>query len=475
MSFSQFISILRARWRSALAVFLAMVILAVVGSLLLPKKYSATAAIVVDVRTPDPVAGIAAMNLAIPNYMATQVDIIGSNRVARRVVKNLKLTDNPQLKAQWEEATEGRGDFETWMADRLQLNLLVKPSRESNVINVGYRSPDAKFSAVLANAFVKAYVDINRDLRTDPAKANNSFFDERARQMRTELEAAQERMSAYQREKGLTANDERLDVETARLNELSTQLVALQAVSAESRGREGQARGGAGQMSEVLNNPVVGGLKSDLSRQEAKLQELNSRLGSAHPQVMELKASIADTQRKLDAEIKRVSSSLGINATVNRSREGEVKAALEAQRARVLKLKSERNELSVQQRDVDNAQRAYDAVLSRATQTALESQSQLTNVSVLSPAEEPLKPSSPLILVNTVLAIFLGALMGMGLALMRELMDRRVRSAADVVRGLDLPVIGVMPPPNRRALFGNHRRALPQRLLGRLPGATPSA
>jgi polysaccharide biosynthesis transport protein len=470
MSFAQFLSILRARWRSALAMLLATVTLVVVVSLVMPKKYTAGAAIVVDVRSPDPVAGVAPISLTIPNYMATQLDIMNSNRVARKVVQNLKLAQSTQLREQWQEDTSGRGDFEGWVAEKIQLNLRVKTTRESNVININYRSPDAKFSAMLANAFVAAYIETNRDLRVDPAKANNTFFDERARQMRTELEAAQARMSGYQREKGLTANDERLDVETARLNELSTQLVAIQAVSAESRGREGQARAGAGQMTEVLNNPLVSGLKSELSRQEAKLQELNSRLGDAHPQVIELRASIADTRKKVDAEIRRVSSSLGINASVNRSREGEVKAALEAQRNRVLRLKSERDELAVQQRDVDSAQKAYDAVLLRATQTGLESQSQLTNISVLNPAEEPVKPSSPLIFMNTALAIFLGSFLGIGLALLREMMDRRVRTASDIVKSLDLPVIGVMPAPARRALLGGHRRALPQRVLGRLPG-----
>ena len=125
--------------------------------------------------------------------------------------------------------------------------------------------------------------------------------------------------------------------------------------------------------------------------------------------------------------------------------------------------------------DVENAQRAYDAVATRVTQTSLESQNQLTNVALLSPADEPLKPSSPKTLINLVLSVFLGGLLGMGTALLRELLDRRVRSAEDVVQSLDLPVIGTMPRPGRKALLGGHRRALPQRMLGRLPGAAPRA
>jgi polysaccharide biosynthesis transport protein len=468
MTLIQLISILRARWLSALLVFFAIVSLAVLGSVLMEKKYTANASIVVDVRIPDPVVGVAtpAIGVSIPNYIATQMDIILSKRVARRVVRNLKLTEGSQARAQWEADTGGRGDFEAWMSDLLQAKLRVKPARESSVIHFSYTSADPKFSATLVNAFIDAYIQTNRDLRVDPAKVNNTFFDERARQMRADLETAQARMSAYQREKGLTANDERLDVETARLNELSTQLVTLQAISTESRSRQGQVRSAAGQMTEVLGNPVVAGLKSDISRQEARLKELNSRLGDAHPQVVELRASIADLRSKMEAEIRRVGNSLGINANVNRSRENEVRVALDAQRARVLKLKAERNELAVQQRDVDNAQKAYDAMLARATQTGLESQSQLTNVSVLSTAEEPTRPSSPVMVLNLALGVLLGGLLGLGFALAREALDRRVRSSTDIVKGLDLPIIGVLPRAVGRRWFGGQSRLLPQRMLG---------
>ena len=472
MSFTQFLSILRARWRSGVIVLLATVALVLLLSLfVMSPKYTATAAVVVDLRAPDPVAGTVMANMASAGYMATQVDIIQSDRVARKVVSNLRLAENPTLREQWMAKTEGKGDPGVWIAEFLQANLAVKPSRESNVINVGYVSRDGKFSAALANAFVQAYIDTTVELRADPAKLNNTFFDARAKQVRAELESAQVRLSTYQREKGIIGNDERLDVETARLNELSTQLVALQAVSAESDSRQKQVRGSGDQLSEVIGNPLVSGLKADLALKEAKLQEIGARLGEAHPQVVELKASIAETRSRIDAEVRKVGNSVGINANINKAREAEIRASLEAQRARVLKIKSERDELAVLQRDVENAQRAYDAVASRVTQTGLESQSKLTNVAMLSPAEPPLRPSSPRVLLNTVLAVFLGGLLGVGTALVRELLDRKVRSPEDVVNALDLPVIGVMPKPPRRNLLGGHRRALPQRVLSGLPGA----
>ena len=147
MTLGQFISILQARWRSALLVLLVTVCAAVAVSLLLPKKYTATASVMLDVRSPDPIGGTALAGMMAPAYMATQVDLISSERVARRAIQTLGLADNAATREQWHLATKGQGNFEAWLADTLLKHLDVKPSRESNVITIGYASPDPNFSA----------------------------------------------------------------------------------------------------------------------------------------------------------------------------------------------------------------------------------------------------------------------------------------------------------------------------------------
>src|SRR6218665_1221735 len=166
MTFRQFLLILGARKWLFLAVLLAVVIPAVVVSLLLPKKYTAVASVVVDVK-PDPLSAMAFQSMMTPAVMATQVDIIQSDRVGRRVVRMLKLTENSQIRQQWQEDTDGIGDIETWLVERFQKELDVKPSRESSVINITYRASDPRFAAGLANAFVQAYIDTAVDLRVN--------------------------------------------------------------------------------------------------------------------------------------------------------------------------------------------------------------------------------------------------------------------------------------------------------------------
>ncbi len=460
MTLGQFLYALRARWWVALSVLVAIVGVTAVASLLWPKKYSAAASVVIDVK-PDPVSLYAGM--ATPAFMSTQVDILNSERVAQRVVRNLKLADNPQIRQQWIEATQGQGSLEAWLADNFQNSMEAKPSRESNVVTITYKAADPKFAAGLANAFVQAYMDVTLDMRVSPAKAYSTFFDTRLKDARETLEQAQGKLSTFQRENSIIATDERVDIETARLTELSSQLVAIQAVSSESGSRQAQAQGAQGdRMQEMLSNPLILGLRTDISRGEAALEQLNSRLGEKHPQVLEAKANLNELRSKLESESRRVLGGVSVSNSINKSREAQIRTELDAQRAKVLKLKAVRDASQVLARDVDNAQRAYDAVQARLTQTSLESQAQQSNVFLLNEASVPLAPSSPRVGLNILLAVFAGTMLGVGAALGLELLFRRVRDPQDLVAVAGVPVLLVLPDGTKGQRLARRRGALAQ-------------
>jgi polysaccharide biosynthesis transport protein len=471
MSFSQFVAALRARWILALGVFIAVVAVTAAVTMLLPARYKAYSSVVVDGKSPDPINGSIMANAMMSSYIATQTDIIQSDRVAKRVISLLNLDKVPVLRSQWIEETGGKGVYDSWLSQRLSKALSVVPSRDSSVITIEYSATDPAFAVAMANAFVKAYIETTVELRVEPAKRFGQMFDEQAKQARDRLETAQTRLSAYQREKGLIATDERFDVENARLAEISSQLVALQSLSAESNSR--QARAG-NNSSEVLNNPVVVGLTTELSRQEASLKQISAKLGPAHPQVQELTASNAELRDRIAKESTRVTSSVVINNAVNRSREDQIRTSLEAQRQRILKMKEQRDAAAVLYRDVEIAQRAYDSLRARLDLSSLESQSNQTNVSVLNEASQPSEPSSPRVALNIVASVFLGAMLGVGVAVLREIMDRRLRTEEDFTNLLSSNLLGVMPvardtKSGKKALIGITfprvaREATPKRL-----------
>ncbi len=457
MTLQQFLLILRARARVALYTLLATVLTTLVVSLLLPKQYTAGTAVVIDVKSPDPIMGMVLPGMISPGYMATQVDIINSDRVSQRVVKLLRLDENPTIQQEWKDDTEGKGDIVVWLATLLQKKLDVKPSRESNVININYTGADPAFAAALANAYAQAFIDVSLDLKVEPARQNALWFEGQTKLVRDKLEAAQKALSAYQQKTGIVATDERLDHETAKLNELSTQLTIVQGQTADSHSKT--KSGGTDTLVEVMQNPLIQGLKSDIARLDAKLQESNINLGKNHPQTQRIESELASLRSKLAAETKAVSSSLGTSYQVGKQKEEELRRAIEAQKTRLLDLTKQRDEISVLKRDVETAQRAFEGVSQRSSTTRLESLSVQTNAVVLTPASPPVEHSKPRILLNVLVSIFLGTLLGVGAALMLELGDRKVRSAQDLVEAIELPLLASVastePPPTRReALLG---------------------
>jgi chain length determinant protein EpsF len=472
MTFRQFLSILVARKLLFIAVLLGVLVPAVVVSFLLPKSYTAVASVVVDVK-PDPLSAIAYQSLMTPGVIATQIDILQSDRVARRVVRALKLTEVPQIREQWNDANKGQGDIESWLVERLQKDLDVKPGRESSVINVIYKAPDPRFAAALANAFVQSYIETSVELRVDPAKQYSAFFDSRAKEAREALEKAQNKLSAFQNEHGLIMTDERMDVENQRLNELSTQLVMMQSLSAEANSRQAQAQAGSGdKMQEISGHPVVSALRADLSRSEARLQEISSRLGDKNPQVVELQANINELRQRLDAEVRRLTAGVGVSSNITRQREAQLRAELEAQRAKVLRLKQVRDEGAVITRDIENAQRNYDNIMQRQSVTNIESQATSSNASVLTSASAPVEASFPKIPLNIALGLFVGALLAIGVVMAAELRDRRVRELDDVRELIGLPVLGVLPGAKSKGSTSGAQR---QRLLGNSTSSTKAA
>lgn len=461
MTINQFIRILRARWILAISVLLFIMTVTLIVSLVLPKSYKSTATIVVDMK-PDPVSGIPQLSSMQPaGFLATQADIIQSAHVAQRVVRELRLTENAQTREQWLDTTGGKGNYEAWLGELIGKSLTVEPARESNVIEITYKSVDPGFAAVMANMFAKAYMESLVQMRVDPARGYSNYFEERGRLAREKLEKSQSRLAAAQKEKNILATDERLDVETAKLNELSTQLVVIRGLLADSGSRTNMSKGRADQTPDVLNNALISNLKADLARQQARLEELSARYGDSHPLVVELKANIAETSSKIRTEVQRVTGSLTVSNDINKAREAAAIQAFEDQRNKLLKLKEQRSELAVLEKEVESNQRIYDAIQFRQSQMNIEGNSSQSNVFLLSQASEPADPSSPRILINMLVATVVGSLLAILATFAYEMSDRRVRCAFDVVQSLDLPVIGIMPRPDSGKRLWGKRNVLP--------------
>jgi chain length determinant protein EpsF len=451
--------IIRARY-GLIVLILAITLISVgTASVMLPRIYSASTVVFVDLKSLDPVLGSAVHSpQSVRGVLATQREIVESDRVVHGVIHEIGIDKRPEVVDEWTRETGGSGDILTWLAKGMRRALSVTPSNEGSMLTITYEGRDPQTAADIANAFARHYLQTTLSLRAEPAKQSAGYFEQQVASYRQQVREAQAKMSAFQQASGIVGTDERLDIENQRLQELSSQLVAMQAMATESRARRSAvSREGRESMPEVVQSPLVQTLKTELGRAEAKLQEMASRLGPNHPQFQSAQAEVSALRSRLNSEIDKVSRSIVANAAVNAQRESDIRAALEAQRQRVLRMRKDRDQLAGLEREVAEAQKALDLVAQRLTQTNLESQAPQSNASILSPALTPAEPSRPKPVLNMLVGAFVGLFLGLLAALSVEAFKRPVRTAEDLLQASDIPVLAVLPP-------ADSRRA--QRLIG---------
>jgi uncharacterized protein involved in exopolysaccharide biosynthesis len=240
--------------------------------------------------------------------------------------------------------------------------------------------------------------------------------------------------------------------------------VNIQGMRQESQSRQHQVGSDISTLPEVLQSPVVQSLKASLSVAEAKRPDIAARLGKNHPDYQAVEGEISNLRTRIAQESANIAASLGSATQANFRRENDVRLALEAQKKRVLELKYQHDQAAIFLSDVTAAQRDLDEVSQRLAQSNLESLTQQTNVVQLTTASVPTGPSSPKLVINMILAIFLGGVLGIATALGIEMRNRRVREDEDMLELLGVPLLGKLNVVKVRA---NDVR-VPQPAPGRL-------
>jgi chain length determinant protein EpsF len=471
MDLNQFLLALRARRKAFVLVLAATVVTAIAVALILPKRYVAEVTVLVDARDEQMLTPARMSPRERAGYISTQIDLIQSGRVAGRVVRDLKLAQQPEVREAWEKDTGGAGSIQDWIASNL-LEELAVDTAAGNVLTIEYTASDPRFAARVANAFAKAYLDTALELRTEPTREAADWFDDQLKIVRTQLERSQGKLNTFQKQKGMLTADERLDIEGAQLSALTTQLLTTrnETYAAETRynqAREVLERGASPEaIPDVLSNAYINTMKGDLLRAEARLEESSAVLGENHPAYLRTVAEIQGLRERIGEEMKKLVAGLGNAAAQSKKREKELEAALEAQQRRIMQMNEFRVELAAMTREVESSQRAYDAILARYMTNNIESRARQTNVAMLTPAVEPIKPKHPKVGLISALSVLVGGLLAAGVVYVLETLDRRVRSRFDLEARLAVPSLGrlsrwqptggrLLPSPMRTA------RALP--------------
>jgi chain length determinant protein EpsF len=449
MDLSQFLLALRARRKAFMLALVATIVAALAVAFIMPKKYVGQATLIVDARDEQTIvpshAGVSVTARAA--YVATMIELVQSGRVATQVAHDLNLAQNPELREEWQADTGGVGPIDVWIGNLLLQKLKVYSSA-SNLITIEYSAKDPKVAARVANGFVKAYLDVVLELRNQPVREASQWFNEQLAGMRNQVTQAQNKLTAFQKQKGVLVADERTDIESARLTELNTQMLAARNAFYDAQSKYKQASellasgGSPDAMAEVMASPAIAAVKLDLARSESLLQTASADLGPNHPVYMKYSSEAKALREKLAGEMKKVVASLRNGMEQAQKRDQDLKAAVDAQQARIMQAKDVRVELAAMTRDVENAQRNYDTVFTRAVSTQIESRAKQGDVALLTPAVEPPLPAQPKIPLIAALSVVLGLLIAATMVYLLETLDRRVRSRADLEARLAVPSLG---------------------------------
>lgn len=450
MTINSLLAILFARKWVILATTTLALCLALVANLLTPRSFTATTELIVDGRGLDPISGQSQPARLMAGYIATQADIIRSRTVINKVIDQLGQQNLADTSG-WAIAPGDGAAIRRQLQAYLNQGLLVQPKRDSNVLSIGFEAKDPVLAANLANAFAQAYIYTNLEMRIEPARQTSEWYKAQLASLRTELTDRQDKLSAYREEHKIIAAPDRLDLESARLTELSTQLMATQTERINSQNRRDQINTQKiDPESRAMDNPQVQQLAGELARAESTLRDLGNQVGENHPHYLKARAEVAQLKQQLKRLLELISGSLRSSVELSKAREAQLEQELIAQKELVLQLNRHKNELALLQQEVDNAQSAYDSALARSAQTHLESQIATTDIAVLNPAIPPNNPTPSKLAITLVLALVGGVLAGVAIVLGWEWLDQRIRTNADIESALGLPLLTCIPLEYRR-------------------------
>lgn len=432
----------RARWRLILVTLVIIVAAVLLVSLILPKTYKATAAVMVAPRTLDPISGNALPPQTIPNHIATQIDLAKSEAVANMVIDRLRLTEDKAILEVFHRDSDEGADLRNWLVRQLLKKLDISPTRESSVIELSYRAPSAAGAAAVANAFAQEYVRLSAQIRLDPIKRASTYFSAQLNELRKPLEQAQQRLAKYQQQNGIVNLDARFDVATAHLNDLAAELARVQSQLEDANSRQVQTRNNGTESPDAITNLLLQNLKATLAQAEGRFKATEKIYMPNHPQYQQAKAEVDNARANLSAHTRSVSNAVENQAVILRQRETALREHLAAQKNEVLEINRKRDGAQGLISDVESSRELYEAAVKRLGETSLEGQFNQAEVSVLSLATPPDRAATPNLPLNAALGIFFGVLFGLGAAIIADLNGRRVRSCQDMADIVQVPVFG---------------------------------
>ena len=355
MSIYQVIAILSARIWGIILTFVITVSITIMVVTILPEQYTATSRVILDVAVPDAVSGRTMPSGLVRDHIRTQIQLIKSNRVALRVVESAKLTQSPVYLNAFAKIKNIDISFDNWIALEIVKNLEARQVTGSKILAISFTSQNARHAAQIANAFTDAYMEVDLELRVDPAKRNAQWFSGQLNNLQQNLNDAQRRLTEYKQKTGIVSIEESLDSETAKLADLTSRVTDAEANVSDAKSLVLQlstfqeTKNSGAILPEFLSNSNIQRWRDELTKIDAQFAMVSGSVGPNHPTYKAIQAQRAVIQTQLDAEIGKLRESIYAQVEMAQSRARSLNNELNTQKNKLLKLRSERRLLWLSQ------------------------------------------------------------------------------------------------------------------------------
>ena len=449
----------KRRW-IIIATTVVVTTLAIVGAMRKPKVYRATATVVVDPTAPNVLgesnavvslgSGGAWINT---EYYNTQVDVLTSRQMARRVVARYKLVDDPRFRPA-NAADLNEEQLIDHAAGAVRRRISVHVRKESRVFEISVQDTDPKLAFELANQVARTYRDQNVQTKRDLTGEARGFVFEQLDLSKKELDKSETALVRFKEENDILSvslDDKRNQVSQA------LETFAQSLTETQKKRFELQAKRKAILLlldSEAVSAPTnmlsdstssVAILRQTYLEERRALTALSERYGPKHPEVVSqqarVDAALADLKKEAQAVISSMDAEIQALNSLETSYKGEV-ARLTTDAFRLASKERDYKDLS---RAATAAEAKYMQLMSRLSESRLQEQDTANNISLLDDARQPGAPFEPNVKLAGMLGFGLGLLLAFGLAFFVEFLDRSVKSQEDIENVIGLPFLGVVP------------------------------
>lgn len=465
----------KRRWTAATS-FAIVVVAITVYTFTATPLYEARARLLIETENPNVVSfqQVIEDGPASADYYQTQYSILQSRALARRTIDELKLWDSPHFRSRVPEAS-ALGRLRAFVTtaigreapparpavdetaaqssaiDAFLGNLVVSPIRNSRLVDVRFRSPDAALVARVANVHAENFIEQDLEYRFRASEDATSWLDERLAEQRAQVEGAEAALQRYREAHDAISLDDRENIVVQKLEALNT---AVTRAKTERLGKEAvfrqlraiqQEPGALDTFPAILGNAYIQRQKAELADLQRQQAQLADTLGDRHPEMVKLRTAIQNSQQKLQAEIAKIVRSVRTEYEAAVAQENSLMAALDQQKTEALSMNRKAIEYGVLQREVESSRALYQSLLQRAKETGVSRELRTSNIRIVDEAEQPRAPFRPARGMNLVLALFGGFVCALGAAFFFEYLDTRIKTPDEIAVHLRLPALGMIP------------------------------